>query len=110
MASTSKVTVPVSKYAGKSLAELQAILAEKEAAEEARLRREAQKETDVTVNGLTLRVSEKGAVSVYGVGRFPVTLYGESWLKVIGIAPSIVQYISSNQNKLAVKAPKATKS
>ena len=39
---------------------------------------------------LSLRVSEKGALSVYGMGRFPVTLYKEQWLKLLGIAEELL--------------------
>jgi len=38
------------------------------------------------VTGITMKVSEKGAVSIYGMGRFPVTLYKEQWLKLLDIA------------------------
>jgi len=40
-------------------------------------------------SGIRMKVSEKGAVSVYGMGRFPVTLYKEQWLKLLDISDDI---------------------
>jgi hypothetical protein len=45
---------------------------------------------------LSMKVSEKGALSVYGMGRFPVTLYKEQWLKLLGIAEDIKQFIADH--------------
>ena len=50
-----------------------------------------------------MKVSEKGAVSVYGLGRFPVTLYQEQWNKLLSMADEIKQFIADNQNKLKVR-------
>jgi hypothetical protein len=50
-----------------------------------------------------LKVSEKGAVSVYGLGRFPVTLYQEQWLKLLAMADEIKQFIEENRGRLKVK-------
>lgn len=52
---------------------------------------------------LTMKVSEKGALSVYGMGRFPVTLYKEQWLKLLGIADEIKKFISENDELLKTK-------
>jgi hypothetical protein len=52
---------------------------------------------------LTMKVSEKGALSVYGMGRFPVTLYKEQWLKLLGIADEIKSFISENDSRLKTK-------
>ena len=52
----------------------------------------------------SLRVSEKGAVSVYGLGRFPVTLYKEQWLKLLGMAEEIKGFIAENESRLKVKS------
>ena len=49
--------------------------------------------------GLTLKVSEKGAVSLYGMGRFPVTLYKEQWLRILGSAPDIEAFIRDNESR-----------
>jgi hypothetical protein len=52
---------------------------------------------------LSMKVSEKGALSVYGMGRFPVTLYKEQWVKLLGIADDIKKFISENDDKLKTK-------
>lgn len=52
---------------------------------------------------LSMKVSEKGALSVYGMGRFPVTLYKEQWLKLLGIADDIQKFISENDGQLKTK-------
>jgi hypothetical protein len=54
--------------------------------------------------GLSLRVSEKGAVSVYGLGRFPVTLYKEQWLRLLDMAEDIQAFIRQNEAQLKSKA------
>jgi len=51
----------------------------------------------------TLKVSEKGALSVYGLGRFPVTLYREQWEKLLGMAEDIRQFIRDNDSALKKK-------
>lgn len=51
----------------------------------------------------SLKVSEKGAVSVYGLGRFPVTLYKEQWEKLLAMAPDIKTFIAENASKLKTK-------
>jgi hypothetical protein len=53
--------------------------------------------------GLSLKVSEKGAVSLYGMGRFPVTLYKEQWLRILASAPVIEAFIRENDSKLKTK-------
>lgn len=50
-----------------------------------------------------MKVSEKGALSVYGMGRFPVTLYKEQWLKLLGIAEELKKFIADNNDKLKTK-------
>jgi len=56
---------------------------------------------------ITLKVSEKGAVSLYGMGRFPVTLYGEQWTRLLSHADEIKAFIETNKALLSVKQPKA---
>ncbi len=51
----------------------------------------------------SIRVSEKGAVSVYGLGRFPVTLYKEQWLRVLSMADDIKTFITENETRLKAK-------
>ena len=56
------------------------------------------------VRGQTsLKVSEKGALSVYGMGKFPVTLYREQWEKLLGMADEIRQFIDENDDRLKKK-------
>ena len=52
---------------------------------------------------LSMKVSEKGALSVYGMGRFPVTLYKEQWSKLLGIADDIKAFIEENDHLLKTK-------
>jgi hypothetical protein len=51
----------------------------------------------------TLKVSEKGGVSVYGLGRFPVTLYKEQWAKLLGMADEIRAFIAEHDSQLKAK-------
>jgi hypothetical protein len=53
--------------------------------------------------GVSMKVSEKGGLSVYGLGRFPVTLYQEQWLKLLDLADDIRAFIQENQAKLKKK-------
>ena len=53
--------------------------------------------------GVRMKVSEKGAVSVYGMGRFPVTLYQEQWLKLLDMSADIRAFIAANQAQLKKK-------
>lgn len=53
--------------------------------------------------GLSLKVSEKGGVSVYGLGRFPVTLYKEQWVKLLDMSEEIRTFIRSNDARLKAK-------
>ncbi len=53
--------------------------------------------------GVSMKVSEKGAVSIYGMGRFPVTLYQEQWLKLLDIADDIRAFIKENEGRLKKK-------
>ena len=52
---------------------------------------------------VSLKVSEKGGVSVYGLGRFPVTLYKEQWAKLLAMADEIRAFIKENEPKLKAK-------
>ena len=53
--------------------------------------------------GVSMKVSEKGGVSVYGLGRFPVTLYQEQWTKLLDLADDIRAFIKENEPKLKKK-------
>jgi hypothetical protein len=79
----------------KTIEELQARLAAVEA-ENARLKANGQ-------GRMTFKVSDKGALSVYGMGRFPVTLYRSQWERLLSSAEQIKQFIADNSAKLAVK-------
>jgi hypothetical protein len=68
-----------------------------------RLRAENEALKRTTSKGLSLRVSEKGGVSVYGLGRFPVTLYKEQWLRLLDMAPEIRSFIQANETQLKIK-------
>jgi hypothetical protein len=50
-----------------------------------------------------MKVSEKGGVSVYGLGRFPVTLYQEQWLKLLDLADDIRAFIREHESALKKK-------
>jgi hypothetical protein len=52
---------------------------------------------------LAMKVSEKGALSVYGMGRFPVTLYKEQWLRLLAMGDDIKAFIDANQDALKSK-------
>ena len=52
---------------------------------------------------VSLKVSEKGGVSVYGMGRFPITLYKEQWTKLLDMADEIRAFIRDNESKLKAK-------
>ena len=52
---------------------------------------------------IRMKVSEKGAVSVYGMGRFPVTLYKEQWLKLLDMADDIRAFIAAHGAELKAK-------
>jgi hypothetical protein len=54
-------------------------------------------------SGLRMKVSEKGAVSIYGMGRFPVTLYKEQWLKLLAMSDEIRAFIAANEAQLKAK-------
>ena len=54
-------------------------------------------------SGIRLKVSEKGAISVYGMGRFPVTLYKEQWLKLLDMSDDIGAFIAANEAQLKAK-------
>jgi hypothetical protein len=54
-------------------------------------------------SNVRMKVSEKGAVSVYGMGRFPVTLYKEQWLKLLDMSDDIRAFITANEAQLKAK-------
>jgi hypothetical protein len=72
-------------------------------AELERLREENERLKSRSAQGGALRVSEKGGVSVYGLGRFPVTLYKEQWIRLLNMADDIRAFIKDNEAKLKTK-------
>jgi hypothetical protein len=72
-------------------------------AEIEKLRKENEQLKARSDRGLTLKVSEKGGVSLYGIGKFPVTLYKEQWLKILGMASEIEMFIRDNESVLKTK-------
>jgi hypothetical protein len=72
-------------------------------AELARLKAENEQLKTQRTRAVTLKVSEKGGVSVYGLGRFPVTLYKEQWARVLDMAGDIRAFIKENDAKLKAK-------
>jgi len=72
-------------------------------AELERLRAENAALKNRSQRGISLKVSEKGGVSVYGLGRFPVTLYKEQWQRLLDMADDIRSFIRENEAKLKVK-------
>jgi hypothetical protein len=52
---------------------------------------------------LDFRVGEKGGVSVYGLGRFPVTLYYEQWIRLLDVAPDLRAFLEENKHRLKLK-------
>jgi hypothetical protein len=72
-------------------------------AELERLRRENASLKKGASTGIRVKVSEKGAVSIYGMGRFPVTLYKEQWIKLLDMADDIRAFIAANNSQLKAK-------
>jgi hypothetical protein len=72
-------------------------------AEVERLRKENAALKKGMSSGVRMKVSEKGALSIYGMGRFPVTLYKEQWLKLLDMADDIRGFIAANDAQLKAK-------
>ena len=72
-------------------------------AELERLRKENESLKKGAERGVSMKVSEKGALSVYGLGRFPVTLYREQWEKLLGMTEDIRTFIQDNDAALKRK-------
>jgi hypothetical protein len=69
--------------------------------EKLRAENEALKKTKE--KGLTMKIGEKGGLSVYGLGRFPVTLYKEQWFRLLAMADEIRAFIEANDDRLKTK-------
>ena len=72
-------------------------------AELERLRAENQALKKTSSRGISLKVSEKGGLSVYGLGRFPITLYKEQWTKLLDMADDIRAFLKANDAQLKTK-------
>jgi hypothetical protein len=72
-------------------------------AELERLKAENERLKSQRGRSVSLKVSEKGGVSVYGLGRFPVTLYKEQWQKLLAMAEDIKRFIAENESRLKTK-------
>ena len=77
-------------------------------AEIERLRAENERLKAQGASRVSLKVSEKGGVSLYGLGRFPVTLYKEQWAKLLDIADEIRAFIKEHDGELKAKEPRAS--
>jgi len=77
-------------------------------AELERLRAENSRLKQRGSRGVSMKVSEKGGVSIYGLGRFPVTLYKEQWEKLLDMADDIRAFINENTGKLKIKGDEKT--
>ena len=64
---------------------------------------ELEKKTDRRTGELEFKVGEKGGVSVYGLGRFPVTLYYEQWIRLLDTAPRLREFLEQNKSRLKLK-------
>jgi len=72
-------------------------------AELERLRKENASLKKGAARGVSMKVSEKGGLSVYGMGRFPVTLYKEQWLKLLDLSEEILAFIAAHESELKSK-------
>ena len=72
-------------------------------AELERLRAENESLKKAGSRGISLKVSQKGAVSLYGMGRFPVTLYKEQWVKLLDLSDEIRAFLRSHDAELKSK-------
>ena len=79
-------------------------LSEEEMKQElARLRAENTALKQTSAKGLSMKISEKGGLSVYGLGRFPVTLYKEQWKKLLELKEEIIAFLEANDAQLKTK-------
>ncbi len=62
-----------------------------------------EKEGPKRTGSLEFRVGEKGGVSVYGLGRFPVTLYYEQWIRLLDLSDKLREFLEENKSKLKLK-------
>ncbi len=90
-------------YAAMSVEEILALPASERAAALTALKQENTSLKAAKQAPITCKVSEKGGVSVYGLGRFPVTLYKEQWQKLISMSEEIRTFIETHASQLKTK-------
>ena len=78
-------------------------MADDEQSELEKLRAENERLKKAASRGGSIRVSEKGGVSIYGLGRFPVTLYKEQWIRLLDMSDDIRAFIRENADRLKSK-------
>ena len=78
-------------------------MTDNEQSELEKLRAENERLKKAAARGGSIRVSEKGGVSIYGLGRFPVTLYKEQWLRLLDMADEIRAFIREHESELKSK-------
>jgi len=74
-------------------------------AELERLRTENAALKKTSAKGISMKVSEKGGLSIYGLGRFPITLYKEQWTKLLDLSEEIRSFLAAHDAELKTKAP-----
>ena len=74
-----------------------------EAAEIERLRAEVAALKNSNVRALSLKIGDKGGLSVYGLGRFPVTLYKEQWERLLDHKEVILEYMTENASRMKTR-------
>jgi hypothetical protein len=72
-------------------------------AELERLRKENESLKKGAAKGISMKVSEKGGLSIYGLGRFPITLYKEQWTKLLDMSEEIRSFLAANDSALKAK-------
>ena len=72
-------------------------------AELERLRKENEALKKGAARGVSMKVSEKGGLSVYGLGRFPITFYKEQWIKLLDMSDEIRAFIAAHNSELKTK-------
>ncbi len=72
-------------------------------AELERLRKENESLKKGAAKGISMKVSEKGGLSIYGLGRFPITLYKEQWSKLLDMSEEIRSFLAANDAALKTK-------
>ncbi len=86
------------KFTAEESAQLEAMRAEL-----AKLKAENETLKAGTRKGLSMKITEKGGLSVYGLGRFPVTLYKDQWITLLNAVDEIKLFITANLDKLTSK-------